>query len=358
MGVGVVGCGNIAPIYLQNLSRFSGTRVVAVADINLERAEARAKEFGVPLACDVEALLVDPEVEIVVNLTTPDAHFEVARRALQSGKHVYNEKPIAIDVKDADELLALAKSKNLLVGCAPDTVLGAGIQTCREIIDRGDIGAPLSAQALMMCPGHEGWHPDPAFYYQKGGGPLFDMGPYYLSALVTLLGPVKRVCGLAKKSFATRTIGSEPKKGRTIQVEVPTHLVTAMEFASGAVGQLTTSFDVQFHTLPHIEVYGESGTIRVPDPNGFGGPVSIRTKGDRDWREIKLTRPYAENARGLGVLDLAQATKTGRQSRSSGDLARHILAVFHAAHAAPYHGRYVEVEPTDRSEAMPAHAID
>lgn len=357
VGIGVVGCGNIAPIYLQNLSRFSGIKIIAVADLDLKRARSRADEFGVDIACDLDTILSNQKVNVVVNLTTPHSHYEIAMKVLESGKHVYNEKPISIDMNEADELLSLAAEKSLLVGCAPDTVLGAGIQTCREVIDRGDIGKPLSFQAFMMCPGHEGWHPNPAFYYQKGAGPLFDMGPYYMSALVTLLGPVKRVCGFATKSFDTRIVGSKPKQGEVIEVDVPTHLVTALEFVSGAVGQLTTSFDVQFHSLPHIEIYGELGTLRVPDPNGFGGPVLIRTRGDEEWREIAVVRPYAENYRGLGVVDLIQAARDGRQPRASGALARHILAVFHAAHSAPLHGRYVEIESTEWPSLMPNDAI-
>jgi predicted dehydrogenase len=327
--------------------------VVALADLDPERARTLAAESGVPVTTDLEGLLANPGVELVLNLTTPLSHFPVAKLVLEAGKHVYNEKPLAIDVSEADELLALAKSRGLQVGCAPDTVLGAGIQTCRELIDEGAIGEPLSFQAFMMCPGHEGWHPDPEFYYQKGGGPLFDMGPYYVSAIVTLLGPVARVCGAKKKSFAMRTIGSEPKKGQMIEVEVPTHLITVMEMGNGTVGQLTTSFDVQCHTLPHLEIYGSEGTMRVPDPNGFSGPVQLRRRGDDNWRDVPVTRPYAENSRGLGVVDLVQAIGSGRVPRASGAMGRHALAVFHAAHRAPHIGQYVEIEPIERPQAMP-----
>ncbi|HXH60728.1 MAG TPA: Gfo/Idh/MocA family oxidoreductase [Fimbriimonadaceae bacterium] len=354
VGVGVVGCGNIAPIYLQNLSSFDETAVVAVADIKPERAKARAEEFGVKKATDLKGLLDDPDVEVVLNLTTPPSHFSVAKAALEAGRHVYNEKPLTIDVREADELLATSSDRGLLVGCAPDTFLGAGIQTCRELIDHGAIGEPLAFNAFMMCPGHEGWHPDPAFYYDFGGGPLFDMGPYYLTALVALLGPVARVCGAKKKSFETRTIGSEPKRGEQIDVKVPTHLVTVMEFAGGAVGQLTTSFDVKHHTLPHIEVYGSKGTLGVPDPNGFDGKVRLRSAGDDDWKEVPLARPYAQNSRGLGVRDLVQAAEEGREPRASGALARHVLQVIHATHAAPHRGEYVEIEGVERPEAMPS----
>lgn len=351
LGIGVVGCGNISPIYLKNLSSFDLTHVVAVADLIPERATSRSSEFGVDTILTFEEMLDEPNIDLVLNITRPESHHEIARTALMAGKHVYNEKTIAIDVSEADELLALAIENNVRIGCAPDTVLGAGIQTCRKLIDEGAIGEPLSVQAFMLSSGPESWHPDPEFFYEKGAGPLFDMGPYYISALVTLLGPVSRVCGAAKKSFETRAITSEPKSGTTCNVEVPTHLVTVMEFAGGAVGQLTTSFDVKHHTLPNIEIYGSEGTIQVPDPNTFGGPVKIRTDGD--WEEVPLTHTNEENMRGLGLLDLAQALQEGRQHRASGDLARHALAVFHATHAAPARGEYVNIDPVERPEAMP-----
>lgn len=350
-GIGVVGCGNIAPIYLKILNAFDLIEVVAVADLIADRVESRAAEFCVDKISTFEEMLEDPSIDLILNITQPVSHFEIAKASLESGKHVYNEKTLTIKVEEADELLRTAQKNHLRIGCAPDTVLGAGIQTCRKLIDDGAIGEPLSVQAFMMCPGHEGWHPDPEFYYKKGGGPLFDMGPYYISALVTLLGPVERVCGAAKRSFASRTITSEPKRGTSFGVEVPTHLVTVMEFAGGAVGQLTTSFDVQHHTLPHIEIYGSEGTLQVPDPNGFGGPVRLRAKGD--WSEMPLTHPNEENMRGLGVLDLAQSINEGRPHRASGDLARHVLSIVHATHAAPLRGEYVRIEPIERPEAMP-----
>ena len=210
-GIGIVGCGNISSIYLQNLQAFSGTKVVAIADIDLVRANAKAEEFDVSSSGSVEDLMNNPGVEIVLNLTVPKAHFDVAMQALEHGKHVYNEKPLTVGWQEGLDLTQLARERGLRIGCAPDTALGAGIQTCREIIDDGAIGTPVAGQAFMMCPGHESWHPDPAFYYEAGGGPLFDMGPYYLSALVTLLGPAKRVTGSARASFPRRLITSQPK---------------------------------------------------------------------------------------------------------------------------------------------------
>jgi len=352
--VGIVGCGNICPIYIQNLKAFPETDVTAVADLDLARAESRAGEFQIGWAGSSEDLLRREDVDVVLNLTVPKAHVEVASAALQAGKHVYNEKPLAVDWEEGRKLVDLARERRLRIGCAPDTVLGAGVQTCRELIDSGAIGTPVAAQAFMMCPGHESWHPDPAFYYERGGGPLFDMGPYYLSSLVTLLGPVRRVTGSARTSFATRTISSEPKRGQTVTVETPTHLTTVLDFAQGAVGQLTTSFDVAAHSLPHIEVYGSEGTLQVPDPNGFGGPVRLRRKGDQEWSEVGVDRPYADNSRGLGVLDMALAASSGRPHRCNGDVALHVLEIMHAAHWASEQGSHIELETCpDRPDPMP-----
>ncbi len=345
-GVGVVGCGNISTIYLENLQKFAETRVVAVADLDRSRAESKAAQYGVDRVCSTDELLNDPAVEIVLDLTVPKAHYDVAKAALAAGKHVYNEKPLTVGWDEGKEIVALAASKGLRIGCAPDTVLGAGIQTCRELIDDGVIGVPVAAQAFMMCRGHESWHPDPGFYYETGGGPLFDMGPYYLSALVTLLGPVKRVTGSARASFDVRTITSQPHYGQEVRVETPTHLSTVLDFHSGAIGQLTTSFDVVAHTLPCIEVYGSEGSLRVPDPNGFDGPVHLWKRGEGDWTEISVVRPYSANSRGLGVLDMALAEAHGGPHRANGDMALHVLEIMHAAHWASDQGRHVLLETT------------
>jgi len=354
-GIGVVGCGNISSIYLQNLQAFSGTKVVAIADIDLLRANAKAEEFDVSSSGSVEDLLNNPGVEIVLNLTVPKAHLDVAMQALEHGKHVYNEKPLTVGWQEGLDLTQLARERGLRIGCAPDTALGAGIQTCREIIDDGAIGTPVAGQAFMMCPGHESWHPDPAFYYEAGGGPLFDMGPYYLSALVTLLGPAKRVTGSARASFPRRLITSQPKHGQEIPVETPTHLTTVVDFANGAIVQLTTSFDVIAHSLPHIEIYGSEGSLRVPDPNGFGGPIQIWKKGDTEWSDLSIVRPYTENSRGLGVLDMALGLSEGRPHRANGDLALHVLEIMHAAHWASEQNRHIEITTAlDRPDPMPS----
>ena len=344
--IGIVGCGNISGIYFKAGRTFEILQVVACADLIPDRAAAKAREFGVPKVCTPEELTADPDVRIVVDLTIPVAHAPVALAALKAGKCVHNEKPLALTRQDGKKMLALAARKGLRVGCAPDTFMGAGIQTCRKLIDDGRIGQPIGATAFMLCHGHESWHPDPEFYYKPGGGPMFDMGPYYLTALVTLMGPVSRVTGSARASLAERTITSQPKAGATITVEVPTHVCGIMDFASGAIGTITTSFDVWAAEHPCLEVYGTEGTLSVPDPNGFGGPVRLRRPGDKAWAEVPLSHGYAENSRGIGVADMAYAMRSGRPHRASGELAYHVLDIMHAFHDASASGKHVDLKST------------
>ncbi len=360
--VGIVGCGNISGIYFSNIQKYKPVEVVATADLDIERAKKAAEQYGVAKACCVEELLADPEIEIVLNLTVPKAHYSVALAAVKAGKHVYNEKPLTVERAEGEELVSLAQSNGLLVGCAPDTFLGGGLQTCRKVIEDGIIGKPIGANAFMLCHGHESWHPSPEFYYEVGGGPMFDMGPYYLTALVSLLGPVCRVSGSARASFETRTITSEPKKGKVIPVETPTHIVGVLDFEEGAIGQITTSFDVWHSTLPCIEVYGTEGSMMVPDPNGFGGSVKVRKPGEPEWKEVELSHGYAENSRGLGVMDMAYAIRTGRPHRASGELAFHVLDIMHAVHSASKTGSYVELtsgidKPAPMDPANPADEL-
>ena len=342
--LGVIGCGNISGTYLKNLSTFPILRVLACADLDPARARSRAAEFGVPRACGVSELLANPDIDLVVNLTIPGSHATVGEEVLAAGKSVYSEKPLALDRTEGRSLLAHALDRGLRVGCAPDTFLGAGLQTCRELIDVGAIGRPIGAAAFMTNHGHEGWHPDPAFYYQPGGGPLFDMGPYYLTALVALLGPVRRVSGSTARGFEQRIVGSEPKRGQAIAVEVPTHVTGSLDFASGALGTITTSFDVWAAELPRIEIYGTDGSLSLPDPNGFGGPVRLWQQDTRAWREVPLVRPYFENSRGLGVADLAHALRSGRPHRASGALALHVLEIMEAIHRSSDTGRHLAIE--------------
>ncbi|PTX95297.1 oxidoreductase [Spartobacteria bacterium LR76] len=342
--VGIIGCGNISRIYAQAGGNFDNLAIVACADLDRSRAEALAQEYGIPKVLEVEELLASPDVALVINLTVPAAHADVAWAALKKGKHVYNEKPLALRRREARDLIGLARDKGLRIGCAPDTFLGAGLQTCRHLIDEGVIGVPVAGSAFMLGSGPESWHPNPAFFYQKGAGPLFDMGPYYLTALTTLLGPVRRVTASARVSFKRREISSQPLAGQMIDVEVPTHVSAVMDFESGPVVTLTTSFDVEASRLPRIEIYGSEGTLSVPDPNTFGGEVWLRRRGDNDWHTVPLEFGYAENSRGLGVADMAAALVSGREHRANERVAYHVLDLMHSIIDASESGRHVEMK--------------
>ena len=358
VGIGIVGCGAISAAYLENSKVFPILNVVACADLDPERARERAEEFGVPRACTVDELLADPEIEIVVNLTIPKAHAEVAMAALESGKCAYNEKPLAVSREDGRGMLELALQNNLLLGGAPDTFLGGGHQTCRKLIDDGWIGEPVAATAFMMGHGHESWHQDPEFFYHAGGGPMFDMGPYYLTALINMIGPVAKVTGSTRITFPERTITSEKKHGQKIQVEVPTHIAGIMEFNNGAIGTIVTSFDVWGGQLPSIEVYGTEGSLSVPDPNGFGGVVRVK-RGRDEWRELPLSHGYVENRRSIGVADMATALRTGRSQRASGELTYHVLDLMHSFHDAAQRGEHVKLESTcERPAPLPMGLLE
>ncbi len=323
--VGVVGCGNISDVYFRAGNRFDAITIAACADLDRQRAKLQAAKHGVTRVLSTEELLADPEIDIVLNITQPKAHTDIAMRAVAAGKHVYNEKPLALTREEGVALLAAARDKGVRVGCAPDTVLGAGIQTARKIIDDGQIGRPLSATAFMVCPGHESWHPNPDFYYEVGGGPMLDMGPYYLTALVTLLGPMTQVSAVTRTPRNERPITSGPNKGRVLGVHTPTHLAGVIEFANDAVCTMITSFDVWRANLPCIEIHGTEGSLSVPDPNGFGGEVKCFRPGDEDWQLVALSHPHAEESRGLGLADMAAAIQENREHRASGDLGYHVL---------------------------------
>ena len=342
--VAVVGCGNISDIYFQNLAKFQAVQVVACADLDLARAQATALKYGIARAGTVEEILNDPNIDLILNLTTPDAHASVALAALKADKHVYNEKPLALELSDAREMLELAGAKNLRLGGAPDTFLGGGLQTCRQLIDDGAIGTPLAASAFMTCPGHESWHPNPAFYYQPGAGPMFDMGPYYLTALVSLLGSVQRVTGQARASFPTRTITSQPKYGEKITVNTPTHVTGLLEFENGVQGTMMTSFDVWAANLPFIEIYGSEGSLSLPDPNTFGGAIKLFQKDEKIWKDISITRGFTENSRGLGVADMAKGIQKNLPHRANGTLALHVLEIMHGFLASSNLGQHLEIQ--------------
>ncbi|MBI4977487.1 MAG: Gfo/Idh/MocA family oxidoreductase [Spirochaetes bacterium] len=329
--VGIIGCGNICKkAYVPGLRKCEAVELVACADLDAAKAKALAAEMSIPKVYDSpDALIAADDIDIVVNLTVPQAHAPVNLKILAAGKHAYTEKPFAVTRDEASAVLKAAAKRGLLTGSAPDTVLGGGIQTCRKLIEDGAIGKPIGATAFMLCHGHESWHPDPEFYYAKGGGPMLDMGPYYITALVTLLGPAVEVAAMTKKSFATRTITSAPKSGKVITVETETHHAGTIRFANDAVVSMVMSFDVWKHNLPRIEIYGTDGTLSVPDPNTFGGPVKLFKPGadpkTAQWEEIPLT--HAANSRGIGVADMAMAIRNKRAVRASGEIGAHVLDI-------------------------------
>ena len=354
--IGIIGTGNICPTYIKILKSFEIFDLAACADINVEKAMKVARDFDVPRACSIADLLSDSDIEIVLNLTPPVAHSDVSLRVLQNGKSVYSEKPLALTREAAQKMIGLAGEKHLRIGCAPDTFLGAGIQTCRKLIDDGAIGRPIAATAFFLNHGHEDWHPDPEFFYQEGGGPMFDMGPYYLTALISLLGPVARVSGSTRLTFPERAIGSQPKKGEKFRVEIPTHITGLLEFANGVIGTIITSFDVWGHTLPHMEIYGGQGTLFLPDPNTFGGPVGLLQARADSREEVPLIRGYAENSRGLGAADMATAIQSGRMHRANEHLAYHILDIMLAIHDSASMGQHIRIESTcSRPAPLPAN---
>ena len=359
--VGLIGCGNISNAYFAGCKPFDVLQIVACADLDPARAEAKAREHNVR-ACTVDDLLRDPAIQIVLNLTIPGAHAEVNAAIIAAGKHPYCEKPLAVNREDGRKTLAAGKRKRVRIGCAPDTFLGGGIQTCRKLIDNGVIGEPVAATAFMACHGHESWHPSPEFYYQTGGGPMLDMGPYYITALVNLLGPVKRVTGSTRITFSERLITSQPLHGKRIKVEAPTHYSATMDFANGAIATFVASFDVWSHNLPIFEIYGTDGSLSVPDPNGFGGCVRVRRAQDKEWSEVPLTHS-ADVGRGIGVADMAYGLVGGRPHRASGDLAYHVLEVMCGFQEASERGRHINIASTCARPAplpvgLPAGSLD
>lgn len=341
--VGIVGVGNILSQYVAGIRAFPLLEIAACADLDMARAESRAAEFNIPRALTVDELLADPDIDLILNLTVPLAHAELSLRALAAGKHVYSEKPLAVHREDGLRIMQAAHEQGLLVGCAPDTFMGGGLQTCRKLIDDGAIGVPFAATAFMAGRGPESWHPNPDFFYQVGGGPMLDMGPYYVTALVHLLGGVRRVTGSARISFPERVASSAANNGRRIPVEVPTHVAGILDFESGAVATLITSFDVWAHMLPRIEIYGSEGSLSVPDPNTFNGPVMIRQPQDKDWRGVPLT--HSEKVgRGIGIADMAYALRYGRPHRASGELAYHVLDVMHAIQDSSVSEKHIRLE--------------
>lgn len=379
--IGVIGIGDISDVYLHNLKKYDVVELVCCASRGLEKAQAKAAQHGIPKAYASAAEVIhDPEVDLVLNLTTPAAHFAYNLAALEAGKHVYTEKPLASTFEEGAQLVALAREKGLMLGCAPDTFLGGRLQTCRELIDSGKLGSIRSGGAYVISHGHEFHHPNPDFFYQPGAGPLYDIGPYYMTALLALLGPVTRVCAMANRAEDRREVLIGDKKGESITVNVDTHVTGTLAFASGAIITLTASFDVWDSELPRIELYGTNGTLLMDDidplsgPNLFGGDTKYRTKNEYRWqanpREARFTdtpwlvaenrHPFnsvshKENSRGIGLVDMVYAMREGRAARASGDMALHSLEVMDAMMASAHEHRFVELKTTfTRPDPLPA----
>ena len=345
MKVGVIGCGNIADIYFKNSKQyFNNFEIVACADIKEEASKSYAEKYNVR-QLSVEDILADKEVEFIINLTIPNVHYEVSKSIIESKKHSYSEKPLSIEFDDGNKLNELAKDNNVYVGCAPDTFLGAGIQTARKLIDENAIGKVQLGSISMAVPGHEIWHPNPDFYYQYGGGPILDMGPYYFTALVNLLGPVVNVDSKIKSVYEKRVIGSGDRKDQEINVDIPTSIISHLEFKSGALIDTFFSFDIWKHNKSHIELYGDKGSINVPDPNMFGGQLLMCTAKGEEWESISTSHmnlgkhnieknhervnenPIIANYRGIGVSEMINSIEKGKKNRCSGELSLHVLDI-------------------------------
>lgn len=368
--IGVIGCGMISEVYLQNCTQVFHhvLEVVAVADLVPELAAKRAKEFNVPTSCSVEELLANPEIEIVLNLTAPVAHTIVNEQILNAGKHVYTEKPFALTREDADKILNLAETKGLLVGCAPDTFLGASMQTCIKLIEDGEIGTPFAANAsIILGTPANGNHPNVQNFLKLGGDPIMDMGPYYLTALVAMLGPIKRVTGSAQKLYEEVTITNEdsPRFGETFPVEAPTNVAATLDFDNGVVANLQATKE-SFGYKPKVEIFGTKGNLVVPDPNFFGPfpefPVVVDVEiqyPNFETKTIPLTHGFSENSRGIGVADMAYALQSGRKHRASGQLAKHILDVSLGIFEASEKEKHIHIASTvDRPAALPVGLKD
>lgn len=344
--VGVIGAGSISDIYLSSSKRFANYEIIGVADLDVKKAQEQAVKHGIPFAGTAEELTSKDDVDLIVNLTIPGAHAEVSLKALQAGKDVYSEKPLSITYKDGLRVMEEAKRSGLRVGVAPDTFLGAGLQTCRHLLDSGVIGDPIGASAFMLGRGPESWHPNPEFFYKKGAGPLFDLGPYYITALISLLGPVKSIVSMNKMTRAEREITSEPLAGTKIKVEVPTHVSSLLEFESGVTTTFMTSFDVYETKLPRIEIYGTKGTLIVPDPNGFDGPVYYMNNETDGWKEAPLVNKLVGNCRGIGLSEMIAAGEEGRPFLCNGGLGLHVLEIMEKMVSSSDEKRFLELETT------------
>ncbi len=365
MKVGIIGCGNISSAYMRLAPLFRDIEVVACADMSADAAKARAEEFGLQ-AMDVDALLAASDIEIVVNLTIPEAHYPVMKRILEAGKHAYSEKPFVLSMDEALELTKIAADKGLRIGSAPDTFLGGAHQQARAHIDSGAIGQITSGTAMVMNHGMEHWHPNPDFFFQPGAGPMLDIGPYYVTALVNILGPVKRVAALTTSASETRVIKSEPRNGETLQVNTPTNIHAMLHFENGTTVSVITSWDVWAHRHENLELYGSEGSIYIPDPNFFGGPVIAGGGDNSAMSELPAwDHPFGQindgsgdgtgqaNYRTAGLADMAAAIREGRPHRCSLELASHVVDVMLATLESGESGEFVDLKSTcERPEPL------
>jgi predicted dehydrogenase len=355
--VGVVGCGNISDAYFKASPTFKWLDIAICSDLNMEAAKEKAELYSIE-AITPDELYARENVSIILNLTTPQAHVPVNLAAIKAGKHTYCEKPYALNRASAKQVLDAADAAGLNTGCAPDTFLGGSHQTCRKLIDDNWIGDILSGTAFMMCAGHESWHPAPEFYYLPGGGPLLDMGPYYITALVNLLGPVKRVCAMTGQGFDQRICTSEKRFGDVIPVETATHIAGILEFVNGALITLVMSFDVKRHSNACIELHGTNGSMSVPDPNGFGGEIKICRERGSDWQAVPTAHGYTDNMRSIGLADMALAIQQGRDARCDGKRAYHVLDVMLSLLDSGKKGEFVTIESTcTKPAALPLNLL-
>ncbi len=360
--VAIIGCGVIAPVYATTLKALGNVELVAVVDGIAERAATFAAAHETRVAT-FEAVIADDSIDAIVNLTPPLAHAAVSEASLIAGKATFSEKPLGVDFAQGNRLATIAKQRNVRLGCAPDTFLGVGLQTCRAAIDRGDIGEPLSASGFMMGFGPEWWHPNPESFYQPGAGPMLDMGPYYLTALIQMLGPAISITASAKSPRAQRTIRAKARRGELIDVAVPTHVSSLIDFAGGASATLITSFDVMASRCRNIEIYGTEATLSLPDPNTFGGPVQIRGIRDLEWRDLELPEANIPQERGIGLADMLSAQRNDRKHRANSDLALHVLELMTSAVSSSEQGQRIALTTTcERSEpldfSLPANTFD
>ncbi|MCX8064111.1 MAG: Gfo/Idh/MocA family oxidoreductase [Candidatus Hydrogenedentes bacterium] len=348
----IIGCGNISDIYIKNLKRFPIIELKYCSDIITEKAVEKAEKYNLKYYSLSEIYNDSNDIQLIVNLTNPSSHFEVSLRAIESGKHVYSEKPLTTTYKDAKLLVEKAKEKRLYIGCAPDTFFGSPWQTSKKLIEEKWIGNPISATAFMLCRGHESWHPSPEFYYQRGGGPLFDMGPYYLTTLVFLLGPIEEVFAYGKTTFNKRTITSKDKFGSPISVEVLTHITALIKFEKNVLCTMIMSFDTWGHKLPYIEIYGEYGSLSLPDPNCFNGPISYYNQYNQKWIEFPTYYDIFENLRGIGVADMVKGILKKGEFRANSEVALHILEVMEKILESAERGKSLNIETSCKSPSL------